>query len=176
MIIRALDIGGAAEIDIEPRGDTRGFFARSFCVETLARNGLPTNFVQGNMSWSARAGTLRGLHFQRAPDAEDKLIRCVRGAIFDVIVDIRPSSPTYLKYITLELTADNRKQALIPKGCAHGFQTLLDDTEVAYMVTAAYNPASEGGIRWNDPAVDIPWPLPPSEISDKDRNWPSIAI
>ncbi|MFN7055675.1 dTDP-4-dehydrorhamnose 3,5-epimerase [Hyphomonas sp.] len=176
MIIRPVGIDGAAEIDLQRRGDARGFFARTFCADTFAAHGLPTGFVQANMSWSERAGTLRGLHFQRAPDEEDKLIRCVRGAVFDVVADLRPESPTYLKWVGIELAAENRKQVLIPKGCAHGFQTLMDDTEVAYMVSAPYAPQSESGVRWDDPALAISWPLPPTELSDKDRSWPFLNV
>lgn len=176
MNITPLRLGGAAIIDLQRRGDDRGFFARTFCAETFRKHGLPDSFVQANMSWSARAGTLRGLHYQKAPYAEDKLIRCVRGAVFDVLVDLRADSPTFLQWEGIELTAENRRQVLIPKGFAHGFQSLVDDTEVAYQVSAAYAPEAEAGLRWDDPVLRITWPLAPSELSDKDRNWPDLKL
>lgn len=172
MIIHPAKLSGAALIDLQRRGDDRGFFARTFCVDEFAAAGLPTTFVQQNMSWSARAGTLRGMHFQNSPHAEDKLIRCVRGAIFDVILDIRPGSDTFGQWEGFELTAENRQQVLVPKGFAHGFQTLTDDTEVSYLVSNRYEPASESGIRWNDPQFAINWPLEPTEMSPKDAAWP----
>lgn len=176
MNIIPLRLSGAAIIDLQRRGDDRGFFARTFCAETFRAHGLPDSFVQANMSWSARAGTLRGLHYQKAPYAEDKLIRCVRGAVFDVLVDLRADSPTFLQWEGIELTAENRRQVLIPKGFAHGFQSLVDDTEVAYQVSAAYAPEAEAGLRWDDPVLRITWPLTPSELSDKDRNWPDLKL
>lgn len=174
MKIAPLRLSGAAIIDLQRRGDDRGFFARTFCADTFRSHGLPGSFVQANMSWSAKAGTLRGLHYQQAPHAEDKLIRCVRGAVFDVLVDLRSDSPTFLEWEGVELTAENRRQVLIPKGFAHGFQTLVDDTEVAYQVSAPYAPEAEAGLRWDDPALRIDWPMTPSELSDKDRNWPDL--
>jgi dTDP-4-dehydrorhamnose 3,5-epimerase len=161
-------------IDLERRGDDRGFFARTFCVDEFAANGLPTEFVQQNTSYSANKGTLRGMHFQRAPYAEDKLVRCLRGAIVDIIVDLRPDSPTFKKWEAFELNDDNKRQLLVPKGFAHGFQSVSDHVEVTYLVSTRYNGVAEGGVRWNDPAFAINWPLAPTDMSDKDRNWPDF--
>ncbi len=169
------DFPEARLIELQRRGDERGFFARTFCEDEFAANGLPTHFVQQNMSYSANKGTLRGMHFQRAADAEDKLIRCVRGAICDVILDLRPASPTFKKWQAFELTEDNKYQMLVPKGFAHGLQTLTDHTEVSYLVSAKYAPASESGVRWNDPAFAIAWPLEPTDMSEKDRTWPDYT-
>lgn len=162
----------AVLIDLERRGDDRGFFARTFCVDEFSAHGLPTEFVQQNMSYSAAKGTIRGLHFQRAPHGEDKLIRCLRGAIVDIILDLRADSPTYKKWEALDLNDDNKRQLLVPKGFAHGFQTVSDHVEVSYLVSAKYSPAAESGVRWNDPAFCIQWPLEPTEMSDKDKTWP----
>lgn len=162
-------------IDLERRGDDRGFFARTFCVDEFAANGLPTEFVQQNTSYSANKGTLRGMHFQRAPHGEDKLIRCLRGAIVDIIIDLRPDSPTFKKWEAFELNDENKRQLLVPKGFAHGFQTVSDNVEVTYLVSAKYTPSAEGGVRWNDPAFAITWPLAPTDMSDKDKTWPDFA-
>lgn len=172
MIIQPASLSGAAVIDLQRRGDDRGFFARNFCADEFAAAGLPTEFVQQNMSWSARAGTLRGMHFQLAEHAEDKLIRCVRGAVFDVILDLREGSATFGKWESFELTAENRRQVLVPKGFAHGFQTLADDSEVSYLVSHRYTPSAERGIRWNDPRFAIHWPQTPTDMSPKDQSWP----
>jgi dTDP-4-dehydrorhamnose 3,5-epimerase len=165
----------ATLIDLERRGDDRGFFARTFCVDEFSAHGLPTDFVQQNMSYSANKGTLRGMHFQNAPHGEDKLIRCLRGAIVDIIVDLRLDSPTYKKWEAFELTEENKRQLLVPKGFAHGFQAVSDHVEVTYLVSAKYTPSAESGVRWNDPAFGITWPLEPTEMSDKDRSWPDFA-
>lgn len=164
-------LAGAYLIELEPITDERGFFARSWCQQTFARQGLNSGLVQCNLSFNHRAGTLRGMHFQRPPHAEDKLVRCSQGAIFDVIVDLRKDSPTYRQWYGTELSARNRRQLYIPKGFAHGYQTLHDETEVCYQVTAYYQPDSEGGLRYDEPTLDIRWPLPVSMISDKDQNW-----
>ena len=161
-------------IDLERRGDDRGFFARTFCADEFAAQGLPTEFVQQNTSYSANKGTLRGMHFQTAPHGEDKLIRCLRGAIVDIIIDLRPDSPTYKKWEAFELDDVNKRQLLVPKGFGHGFQTVSDHVEVTYLVSAKYTPSAEGGVRWNDPAFGITWPLAPTDMSDKDRNWPDF--
>jgi len=161
-------------IDLERRGDDRGFFARTFCVDEFAAQGLPTEFVQQNTSYSANKGTLRGMHFQRAPHGEDKLIRCLRGAIVDIIIDLRPDSPTFQKWEAFELNDENKRQLLVPKGFGHGFQTVSDHVEVTYLVSAKYTPSAEGGVRWNDPAFGIKWPLEPTEMSDKDKTWPDF--
>jgi dTDP-4-dehydrorhamnose 3,5-epimerase len=156
----------------EPIRDDRGFFARSFCVEEFAAHGLETKFVQHSLSFSRRRHTLRGIHFQRAPHAEAKVVSCIQGAIFDVIVDLRPASPTYRRWAAFELTAQNRLQLYVPKGFAHGHQTLVDDTTVAYLISEFHVPAAAGGIRYDDPALAIGWPAAPSILSDRDRQWP----
>ena len=174
MIFHETKLKDAWLIDIEPRGDERGMFARTFCQAEFADRGLLTDYVQQNMSTSALKGTIRGMHFQRAPYTEAKLVRCVRGAILDVIVDLRAQSPTYLQHQGFELTAESRRQLYVPPGFAHSFQTLVDDIEVTYLVSAPYMPASEGGVRWNDPSLAIDWPLPVASISDKDAHWPLL--
>ncbi len=166
-------VSGAYLIDAEPRGDERGFFARIWCREDFAAHGLSAEFVQCNDAYSARRGTLRGLHYQAAPHGEIKLMRCVRGSVFDVIVDLRPGSPTHAQWFGAELTADNRRMMYVPAGCAHGYLTLEDDSEVVYPVSTAYHPQAERGVRWDDPRFGIAWPnTTPLTISDKDRQWP----
>ncbi|WP_462380546.1 dTDP-4-dehydrorhamnose 3,5-epimerase [Pseudomonas sp. Marseille-QA0892] len=162
-------------IELEKRGDDRGFFARTMCQEEFAKHGMVTQFVQQNMSVSAHKGTLRGLHYQLRPNAEAKLIRCLRGAIIDIIVDIREDSPTYLKHQAFELTDTNMHQLYVPPGFAHSFQTLTDDVEVSYLVSAPYTPSAERGLRYNDEQLGIEWPLPVTTISDKDAAWPLIS-
>lgn len=174
MHFERLPLPGAAVIALRPHSDARGFFARSFCSETFARAGLAMPVVQANISLSHRAGTLRGMHYQLPPHAEIKLVRCVRGAIFDVIVDLRPHSPTFLRWCGRRLDADNRLAMYVPEGFAHGFLTLCDDCEVHYQVSAAYAPAAERGLRHDDPRIAIDWPYPVREISDKDRGWPDF--
>lgn len=156
--------------------DERGFFARGFCANEFSSNNLPTQYVQCNLSYNKFKGTVRGLHFQKTPHEEVKIVRCTRGSIFDVAVDFRPDSPTYLKWFGAELSADNRDMLTIPKGFAHGYQTLTDDAEVFYHVSEFYTPGSEGGLRWNDNKINIDWPINESEIviSDKDANWPLL--
>jgi dTDP-4-dehydrorhamnose 3,5-epimerase len=174
MIFRETTLRDVVLIEPQKRGDERGFFARTFCAREFAAAGLPTSFVQQNMSVSTYSGTLRGMHFQRAPHGEDKLFRCVRGEIVDIVIDIRPESPTFKKWEAFELNQTNNRMLLIPKGFAHGFQTLSDHTEVSYLVSAAYEPSAEDGVRWNDPAFGIAWPLTPTVISDKDQKWPDF--
>ena len=166
---------GAVLIELERRADDRGFFARTFCEAEFAAAGLETRFVQANASGNPRAGTLRGLHYQVPPYAEVKVVRCTRGAVFDVIVDLRPESPTYRQWQGLELTAAEGTMLYVPGGFAHGYQTLVDDTEVAYQVSQPYTPGAEAGIRYDDPALSIAWPLAVSAISGKDREWPDLA-
>jgi dTDP-4-dehydrorhamnose 3,5-epimerase len=169
-------IGGAYLVDIEPRGDERGWFARVWCREELQRHGLDGNFVQCNSSYSRDAGTLRGLHYQTAPHEEAKLVRCLHGAIYDVIVDVRPDSPTYGQWFGVQLTAADRRMLYVATGLAHGFQALEQDTEVMYPVTAAYAPQAERGVRWDDPFFAIEWPLADRAIvSPKDRSWPDFV-
>ena len=162
-------------IEPVPARDERGFFARTFCIREFAEHGLTTRFVQHSTSASTRRGTLRGMHFQRAPHGEAKVVTCSRGAIWDVIVDLRPRSPSYRRWQGFELTAGNRRQLYIPEGFAHGFQTLCDDVEVSYLISAFYAPAAAGGVRHDDPTLAIEWPLPVSVISEKDRTWPDLV-
>lgn len=173
MIFTPTELDGAYVVDLEPREDERGFFARAWAQDEFGAHGLSTDVVQANIAFNRRKGTLRGMHFQREPHAEAKLVRCTRGALYDVIVDLRPGSPTQARWIGVELTADNRRMLYVPEGFAHGYQTLVDDTEAHYQVSAAYAPDAEGGVRWDDPAFGIEWPDPdPSVMSDKDRSWP----
>ena len=165
---------GAFLIDIEPRADARGFFARTFCRDEFLAHGLEPDVVQCNLSFNAARGTLRGMHYQVAPAAEAKLVRCLHGAIYDVIVDLRAGSATFGRHVGVELSAGNRRQLYVPPLFAHGFLTLTDHAEVAYQVSAAYTPAAERGLRYDDPAFGIAWPIPVSVISDKDAAWPAF--
>lgn len=167
-------LGGAWLIDLLPVRDHRGFFARTFCVQAYADQGLTTGFVQHSTSQSVTRGTVRGLHFQRAPHSEVKVVRCLKGAIWDVIIDLRSDSATYRRWQGFELSAENQRQLYVPAGFAHGFQTLCDDTHVSYLISAFYAPLSASGIRYDDPAFAIDWPLPLTEISEKDRTWPDF--
>ena len=167
-------LSGAYVIDLEKIGDERGFFARAFCVREMQEHDLITSFVQINNSVSAQKGTLRGMHYQLEPAAEVKLVRCIRGSLYDVILDLREDSPTFGRSFGVELSAENRRMAYVPRGFAHGFVTLADDTEVFYFVDQYYAPQMERGVRWNDPAFGIEWPVEPAVISDKDRNHPDF--
>jgi len=162
-------LAGAYLIDLEKRGDDRGFFARAFCEQEFAAHQLVSRFVQVNNSLSAFKGTLRGMHYQLAPKAETKLVRCIRGALWDAILDLRPESPTFGQHFGAELSAENRRMMYVPKGFAHGFITLQDDTEAFYFVDEFYSPEQERGLRWNDPRFAIKWPAEPIVLSDKDR-------
>ncbi len=175
MRITELSLPGVYQVDIEPHADVRGFFARTFCAREFADRGLEPTTAQCSVSFSARRGTLRGMHFLAAPAGEAKLVRCTAGAIHDAIVDLRPSSTTYLRHLAVELSAENRVALYIPRGCAHGFQTLRDDTEVLYQMSEYHAPGHERGLRHDDPAIDIAWPLPVSVISDRDRAWPLLV-
>ena len=161
-------------IDLRKFEDDRGFFARSFCAEEFAKAGLVSVFPQANYSYNVAKGTLRGMHYQKAPHAEVKVVRVVQGALLDVIIDLRPSSPTYLKWEGFELSAENFRALYVPEGFAHGFQTLTDEVHATYMVSHPYTPGVEGGVRWDDPAFGIDWPLPVASISDKDAAWPDV--
>jgi dTDP-4-dehydrorhamnose 3,5-epimerase len=161
-------------IELEKHGDERGFFARLFCEKEFAAVGVAAHFVQINNSLSAKKGTLRGLHYQLAPAAEVKVVRCVRGALFDAIVDIRPDSPSFGQWFGAELNAENRLMMYVPRGFAHAILTLADDTEALYLVSDFYSPKNERGLRWNDPRFNIAWPIAPSEISAKDAAWPDF--
>lgn len=172
MILTETPLAGAYVVDVERQSDDRGFFARSYCVEEFRRSGLELPVVQCNISFNVRRGTLRGMHYQALPKGEAKLVRCTRGAIYDVIVDVRPESPTYCEWYSVELTAANHRALFIPVGFAHGFQTLEDEAEVFYQMSEFYSPNHARGVRWNDPAFGIDWPLPLSSISEKDENYP----
>jgi dTDP-4-dehydrorhamnose 3,5-epimerase len=168
-------VAGAWVLDLERRTDERGFFARVFCQDQFRARGLVTDFVQGSLAYTARKGTIRGLHYQTAPAQEVKLVRCSRGAIWDVIVDLRSDSGTYLQSFGVELTADGGRQLYVPEGCAHGYQTLVDGTEVTYLVSHAYAPEHERGVRWDDPLFRISWPVASNlDVSPKDRAWPDF--
>ncbi|WP_165223224.1 dTDP-4-dehydrorhamnose 3,5-epimerase [Aquisphaera insulae] len=170
MIFTETPLAGAFVIDLEKRGDDRGFFARAFCEKEFGAHGLATHFVQVNNSLSAQKGTLRGMHYQLAPKAETKVVRCIRGALYDLILDLRKDSPTFGKSFGAELTAENRRVMYVPKGFAHGFITLADDTEAFYFVDEFYGPEVERGVRWNDPKFALEWPIAPAVLSDKDAN------
>jgi dTDP-4-dehydrorhamnose 3,5-epimerase len=170
MIFNRAPLTGVFTIDLEKRGDERGFFARVFCEKEFAEHGLVTHFVQVNNSLSAEKGTLRGMHYQLAPHAEVKLVRCIRGSLYDVVLDLRPDSPTFGQSFGAELSAENRRMMYVPKGFAHGFITLQDDTEAFYFVDAFYAPQHERGVRYNDPKFSIHWPIEPTVVSEKDQN------
>ena len=175
MIFTETAIPGAWIVDCKKLSDPRGFFARAFCAEEFAQHGLESAFVQANLSGNKLRHTVRGMHMQAEPYGEVKVVRCTRGAVFDVFIDMRPESPSYLKWFGAELTQDSHRMLYIPKGCAHGYQTLCDDSEVFYLVSTPYQPSSERGIRWNDPFVGIEWPeMNHAVISDKDSGWPLI--
>lgn len=162
---------GAWLIDLKRISDDRGFFARSWCRRELEAHGLETDLAQINVGFSVTKGTLRGMHYQRAPEAEVKIVRCTMGAVYDVVVDLRPDSPTHKRWAAYELTEDNRRQLYIPEGCAHGYQTLVDGAEITYLTSRFYAPDCATGVRFDDPAFGIEWPLPVSSISDADRGW-----
>ncbi len=174
MRFESLAIDGAALVRIEPHPDPRGFFARTFCVDEFAGAGVPTAVVQASVSFNERAGTVRGMHFQWPPSREGKLVRCLRGRLYDVLLDLRPQSPSYLQHVGVTLDEDNRDAVFIPPGIAHGFQTLLQRTEVWYQMTDRYAPALAAGVRWNDPAFSIRWPMPQSMISERDARYPDF--
>ena len=175
MQFRSTGLRDVRLIDLEPAGDERGFFARTFCADEFAAEKLETVFVQHSVSHTVRAGSIRGMHYQRAPHEEAKLVRCLAGHVHDVLIDLRPFSPTYLQWEAYELSARNRRQLYVPSGFAHGFQTLEPGTDVDYMMTAFYAPEAADGVRYDDPAFKIAWPLPVTEISARDRNWPDFA-
>jgi len=175
MIFTELAVAGAFMIDLETHVDERGFFARAFCTREFAAYGLKETFVQANLSHNPLRGTLRGLHYQHPPHAEVKLVRCTQGSLFDVVVDLRPESPSFGQWAGVELSADNGRALYLPEGCAHGFQTLADNTDAFYLVSACYASGAEAGIRWDDPHVAIDWPIrPPSLISAKDSSLPAF--
>jgi dTDP-4-dehydrorhamnose 3,5-epimerase len=165
---------GSYVIELERREDSRGFFARVFCQAEFADHGLKPIIAQANIASNRRKGTLRGMHFQHPPSAETKLVRCTRGAILDIIVDLRPESPTYLEHVAVELSADNHRALYVPERFAHGYQALADETDTSYQVGEFYTPGSEGGLRYDDPRLALTWPMPVTIMSDKDRAWPSL--
>jgi dTDP-4-dehydrorhamnose 3,5-epimerase len=165
-------LAGARVIEIVPHADPRGFFARTFCRDELVAAGLPGEFMQASVSYNLRRGTLRGMHFQAAPHEEPKLVRCTRGALHDVIIDLRPGSATRCRWFGVELSAENRRTLYVPPGFAHGFQTLVDDTEILYQMAEPYMPGLARGVRWNDPAFGIAWPIADPFMSERDAVYP----
>lgn len=172
MQFHAARICGSWLIEPDPATDERGWFARTFCEREFAEHGLPTHFVQHSRSFTRRAGTIRGLHFQSPPFAEEKLVSCVAGAILDVIFDLRPDSPTYMETWSVELSGENGRQLFIPKGVAHGFQALTDNVLVNYLISEFYAPEHARGIRYDDPVLNVRWPLPVATVSERDLSWP----
>jgi dTDP-4-dehydrorhamnose 3,5-epimerase len=166
---------GVFVIDLERREDGRGSFARAFCQREFREHDLEPQVAQANIAYNHRRGIVRGMHFQYPPAAETKLVRCTRGAIVDVIVDLRPESPTYLEHVMVELSAENGRSLYVPRRFAHGYQVLEDSTETSYLAGEFYDPGSEGGLRFDDPALGIAWPLAVGEMSEKDRTWPLLA-
>lgn len=175
MIFKATKLEGAYLVEIERLGDQRGFFARWWCQKEFENHGLSSRLVQANVSCTKKKGTLRGMHYQTAPHEEAKLVRCTKGAIYDVIIDLRPQSATFKEWIGVELAMGTYRMLYVPEGFAHGFQTLEDDAEVTYQVTQFYHPQSERGVRYDDPAFGITWPLAVEVISDKDKSWPDYG-
>jgi len=174
MKFTATNLRDAWVVELEPRADDRGFFSRTFCAREFEEHGLKPVFVQANLSYNYKKGTLRGMHYQLPPGAETKLVRCTAGAIYDVIVDLRPESPTYLQHFGIELTAENRKSLYVPELFGHGYLTLTDGAEVVYQVGEFYAPGHERGLRYDDPALGIQWPVAIELLSEKDRNWPLL--
>lgn len=175
MIFSETKLKGAFIIDLERREDSRGFFARAFCQNEFAAHGLNTVIAQANLAFNLRSGTVRGMHFQYPPAAESKLVRCTRGAIVDIIVDLRPESPTYMEHISVELDEDNHRAIYVPERFAHGYQALRDNTETSYQVGEFYTPSAESGLLYNDPRMNLSWPLPVTVISDKDKVFKPLA-
>lgn len=176
MRFQELEVAGAFLVEPEPRTDERGSFARVFCAEEFAARGLASVHVQTNLSTNAARGTFRGLHLQVGDAAESKLVRCIRGRAWDVFVDLRPSSPTHLRWAAVEIGADDKRAVYVPEGCAHGYLALEDGTEVLYSVSAPYSPGCERGVRYDDPALDLRPPIPVTAVSDKDRAWPLLEV
>lgn len=174
MKFTALPLSGLYIIDLTVLKDERGAFARTFCKKEFSEIGHNKEFVQLNQSWNTKKGTLRGMHFQNPPFREVKLIRCVKGAVMDVVIDIRKDSPTFLQHVSIELNEENKKMIYVPEGFAHGFQTLSDNSELVYQHTEYFVPNSEGGLRYDDPLLKINWPLPVSVISERDKNHPLL--
>ncbi|HVA90393.1 MAG TPA: dTDP-4-dehydrorhamnose 3,5-epimerase [Chloroflexota bacterium] len=176
MLFSEMDLPGAFLIEPEPQNDERGFFARTWCRQEFEAHGLETTIAQCSVSFNTVKGTLRGIHFQVSPHDEVKIVRCTMGAVYDVIIDLRSGSPTRYQWAATELSATNRRQIYIPQGFAHGFQTLVDDTEVLYQISAFYHPESARGILWNDPALRITWPLATPILSERDRSYRPLDL
>ncbi|MBW4632558.1 MAG: dTDP-4-dehydrorhamnose 3,5-epimerase [Iphinoe sp. HA4291-MV1] len=176
MIFTETELQGAYIIDLEQKQDHRGFFARTFCAKEFEAHGLQPVVAQCNLSFNHKKGTLRGMHYQTSPAAETKLIRCTQGGIYDVIIDMRPESPTYLQHIGVELTAENHRALYVPEMFAHGYQALTDNAEVVYQVGEFYTPGYERGLRYDDSFFNIQWPVEVTEISEKDQNWPLMTM
>jgi dTDP-4-dehydrorhamnose 3,5-epimerase len=174
MLFHETPLPGVFVIEPERKQDERGFFARTWCPEEMAAHGLDTELAHCSISFNPRTGTLRGMHFQIAPREETKIVRCTQGAFLDVAIDLRTNSPTFKKWTAVELSANNRLALYIPKGCAHGFQTLADETEALYLISAPYEPALGRGVRWNDPEFGVQWPMPVSCMSERDASYPDF--
>jgi dTDP-4-dehydrorhamnose 3,5-epimerase len=174
MIFKKTKIKGLYIIEPEFKIDERGYFARIFCKKEFKKNGFDFEIVQTNRSLTKKKGTIRGMHFQKKPKSEDKIICCLKGKIFDVAIDLRKNSPTFGKWVGVELSEENKKMFLIPKGFAHGFQTLTDNCEILYFMSEFYSPKYESGVRWNDPFFNIKWPIKNPILSEKDKNWPLV--
>lgn len=175
MIITDAGLAGACVVELERHEDERGFFARSWSQSEFAAHGLNPSLVECDISFNHRKGSLRGMHYQAAPHAQAKVVRCTAGAIYDCIIDLRPDSPTFTRWVAVELSAENRRALYVPEGFAHGFQTLVDGAEVAYQMSAVYVADAERGVRWDDPAFGIAWPEPISAISERDRTYPDFV-
>jgi len=174
MIFTATKLRGAYLIDIEPHQDERGFFARSWCADEFEKHGLNPHLVQCNISFNKKRGTLRGMHYQAAPFPEAKFVRCTMGAVYDVIIDLQAVSPTFRQWFAIELSAENRRAIYVPEGFAHGFQTLVDETELLYQMSEFFHPECARGVRWDDPTFRIEWPISPPILSDRDSVFPNI--
>ncbi len=174
MIFTETPLQGAFVIDLQEISDNRGFFARAFCAEEFERHGLKPTIAQVNLSFNEKKGTIRGLHYQQAPAAEAKFMRCISGAIYDVIVDLRPDSPTYRQHFGIELSAQNRRALYVPEMFAHGYLALTDGAQAFYSASEFYTPGVEGGIRYDDPALGIQWPISAAIVSEKDASWPLL--
>jgi dTDP-4-dehydrorhamnose 3,5-epimerase len=175
VIARPTDLAGVCVVELDRKRDERGWFARTWDGDVLRAQGLNGDLAQASTAFSERRGTLRGLHFQRAPHEEAKLVRCTSGAVYDVVVDLRPRSATFRRWIAVELTAENGRMLYVPEGLAHGYLTLADATETSYFISTAYAPDHADGVRWDDPAFEIDWPERPRVIGDRDRNWPDFS-
>ncbi len=175
MFFTETKLKGAFIVDLKRLEDERGFFARAFCQKEFTEHGLKPIIAQANIAFSKKKGTLRGMHFQFPPAAETKLVRCTRGAVWDIIVDLRPESPTYLDHVAVQLTADNHRAIYVPERFAHGYQVLEENTETSYQVGEFYTPTADGGLRYNDPKLSLEWPIPVTELSSKDNNWKFLS-